>query len=220
MKKMFNAYLSTQLLVRLLCLVLIILFSQCMIGCGTRSYLAQDEYKVSKNGYGRYGNFCGPGYPDSGTTDPLEDLKFLADREPYDLLDKTCKLHDMCYDEYPQDHAYCDRELVVNLLMMHDRISTRECEMIWTSVFNFAKENDQTALKIIGSPFTLTSELASALAESITHLSGKKIKCGEIDSFNRQFVGEELIYKYKTNNEPAHKIDSKSNQYSKFKLKN
>lgn len=190
---------------KILYMATLMAFISLSIGCGTKSITAQDNYSVSKDGYGRYGNFCGKGYPYSGKSDPEEDLKFLADIEPYDLLDKACKIHDMCYDETPNNHKLCDDQLTHNLDLIEKNMTSQECQALWATVYDFSSSNNNNFLKAIRSPFFVVGGVLSTLSEAIIKFKGQKIECGRLSSYKKPMYGEEIISKYKTNYTTAKK---------------
>lgn len=159
-------------------------------GCGAKS-----EFTVAKNGYAQYGNFCGPGYPDSGFTNPDDDLKFLAEIEPYDLIDKACKIHDMCYAEHPESHENCDYQLLKNLESIYKKMPVGRCREVVLTIGNtFVAKVRPYRLDLAISAFF--RELLNNTFYPFYVLSGKE-PCGKISSYRQKLSGEEIILMYK-----------------------
>lgn len=60
----------------------------------------------------KYGNFCGPGWPNypAGNT-PQQNIALLDSIEPVDDVDRVCRAHDRCYFEFGADNPQCDQML-------------------------------------------------------------------------------------------------------------
>ena len=71
------------------------------------------EKIVPSQGY--YGNFCGPGYPKIAYADTGEELRILHRIQPIDLIDRVCKLHDMCYSRFGNGNTQCDKDFLQNM---------------------------------------------------------------------------------------------------------
>lgn len=172
---------------------LLVIFS--LVGCGAKNWGAQSEFKVAKNGYAQYGNFCGPGYPDSGLTNPEDDLRFLAEIEPYDLIDKTCKIHDMCYAMFPENHIECDYQLLKNLIDIYPVMPKGRCEEIVLTIGNtFVAKRKSLRSDLFVSAFL--REMLNTIFYPLYALSGEA-QCVKMSSYHKKLSGEEIILIYK-----------------------
>lgn len=60
---------------------------------------------TSEAGFSMHGNWCGPNHP--------KDINNAGD--PIDILDKQCKVHDLCYIEKGEYDCSCDRAMVLDI---------------------------------------------------------------------------------------------------------
>jgi hypothetical protein len=63
-----------------------------------------------------HGNFCGPGIPSLPPSTIEERVKALKAIKPVDILDRICKLHDICYAVNGYRNKKCDDDLVENII--------------------------------------------------------------------------------------------------------
>lgn len=173
-----------------------------MAGCGTKGVAVKANYPVAKDGYAVYGNFCGPGYPDSGKSDPAEDLVYLAQIEPKDLIDKACKIHDMCYSLYPNNHKECDIFFVRNMDSIKGNMYLDRCNRIHSAVNRAIAAKINPEISLIYIPDLITDGV-SVYMYILTQPGTEHMICGELSMFNPKMIGEELISKYRIKKTPA-----------------
>ena len=91
-------------------------------GCGikSRNYTYDNE---SSSGYGFHGNFCGHDMPNVNARNAEEEISLLSNIDPIDLLDKACKIHDICYIKYEKYKHLCDDQLRENMEIIYKKIS-------------------------------------------------------------------------------------------------
>ncbi len=81
-------------------------------------------YFQTADGYTyKYGNFCGPGWPNYPDGTPQDKIAFLDGIEPVDDVDRVCRAHDRCYFEFGADNAQCDK-MLAELLRDHSMGTT------------------------------------------------------------------------------------------------
>jgi hypothetical protein len=94
-------------------------------GCATpvpaiSPYVSPSDGKVY-----RYGEFCGPSFPAfSSRTDTAVREQELNALAPVDHVDAACRAHDICYEAFTHDNAFCD-QMLADLLSFNARNSVQ-----------------------------------------------------------------------------------------------
>jgi hypothetical protein len=89
--------------------------------CATAGGSLTSPYLNTADGYFyKYGNFCGPGWPNYPSDDPQENIAFIDTLEPVDDIDRVCRAHDRCYFEFGADNPQCDL-MLAELLRDHSQ---------------------------------------------------------------------------------------------------
>jgi len=82
----------------------------------------------------RYGCFCGENYPnikhhsnksykDLNLSEKEELIAKYLEIEPFDDIDRTCQMHDICYIKYGKKAKICDENIVSRLSELIDEFS-------------------------------------------------------------------------------------------------
>lgn len=86
-------------------------------GCSTASspYIRVSDEERNAVSTFRYGNFCGAYHPRFPNENPKERIEYLYQLEPMDDVDKSCRLHDHCYELEGHDSPICDYAFTATL---------------------------------------------------------------------------------------------------------
>jgi len=77
------------------------------------SYTIAQE--IEEIGIPFHGEFCGPNIPTLEYTNKQDHIYKLKQIAPIDVIDRSCKDHDICYVERGYFHEDCDRKLIDDL---------------------------------------------------------------------------------------------------------
>lgn len=135
--------------------------------------------ELYNNGFHFHGNFCGKEVPGVNANSRVEEFRMLNEIVPIDVIDKACKIHDLCYLKNGENNTECDKQLVVNIEKIHDSLEGESCRRLSKSIIYFftlktdnpikvLESDDSTALKMAKIPTTSFRNMINTFSISAT----------------------------------------------------
>lgn len=197
-----------------------ILFSGLLLlliaSCGTKNINTKTG-EEGPSSYKFYGNFCGSGHPFVSATSANEELQLLAAIEPIDLIDKACKIHDMCYALYGTSNVECDINFLKNINIANKHIPYKKygskkkknikCERVVDNIRGmmslkthfYASRTQKKDIPRGGFKDPITEIPVRAVFEplfNLLELMGKEGVCTDVKHFGVKMHGEDIIHDY------------------------